>query len=57
MNAPRDGIVLEKLVVEGQMVEAGMKLYRLADLGTVWVQSQVYEQDLSVCPARARKPP
>ncbi len=47
MNAPRDGIVLEKLVVEGQMVEAGMKLYRLADLGTVWVQSQVYEQDLS----------
>src|ERR1039458_2843456 len=46
MNAPRDGIVVEKLVVEGQMVEAGMKLYRLADLGTVWVQSQVYEQDL-----------
>ena len=28
------------------MVEAGMKLYRLADLGTVWVQSQIYEQDL-----------
>ena len=24
----------------------GMKLYRLADLGTVWVQSQIYEQDL-----------
>jgi rubrerythrin len=23
-----------------------MKLYRLADLGTVWVQTQVYEQDL-----------
>jgi RND family efflux transporter MFP subunit len=46
MNAPRDGIVVEKLVVEGQMVEAGMKLYRLADLGTVWVQSQIYEQDL-----------
>ncbi len=34
------------MVVEGQMVEAGMKLYRLADLGTVWVQSQIYEQDL-----------
>jgi RND family efflux transporter MFP subunit len=46
INAPRDGIVVEKMVVEGQMVEAGMKLYRLADLGTVWVQSQVYEQDL-----------
>jgi membrane fusion protein, copper/silver efflux system len=46
INAPRDGIVVEKMVVEGQMVEAGMNLYRLADLGTVWVQSQIYEQDL-----------
>jgi RND family efflux transporter MFP subunit len=46
VNAPRDGIVVEKMVVEGQMVEAGMKLYRLADLATVWIQAQVYEQDL-----------
>jgi RND family efflux transporter MFP subunit len=46
INAPRDGVVVEKMVVEGQMVDAGMRLYRLADLGTVWVQSQVYEQDL-----------
>ena len=30
------------------MVEAGMRLYRLADLGIVWVQSQIYEQDLSL---------
>lgn len=44
--APRDGIVVEKMAVEGQMVGAGMKLYRLADLGLVWVQAQVYEQDL-----------
>ena len=46
MNAPRDGFVMEKNVVEGQMVEPGMKLYRLADLATVWIQAQVYEQDL-----------
>ncbi len=46
INAPRDGIVVEKMAVEGQMVDAGMKLYRLADLALVWVQSQVYEQDL-----------
>jgi RND family efflux transporter MFP subunit len=46
MNAPRDGIVVEKTVVEGQMVEPGMKLYRLADIATVWIQAQVYEQDL-----------
>ena len=30
------------------MVEAGMKIYRLADLGLVWVQAQIYEQDLAV---------
>ena len=47
VDAPIDGIVVEKKVVQGQMVEAGMKLYRLADLGIVWVQSQVYEQDLA----------
>jgi RND family efflux transporter MFP subunit len=47
VNAPRDGIVVEKMVVEGQMVDAGMKLYRLADLALVWVLSQAYEQDLA----------
>jgi RND family efflux transporter MFP subunit len=46
ISAPRDGIIVEKMAVEGQMVEAGMKLYRVADLSTVWVQSQIYEQDL-----------
>jgi RND family efflux transporter MFP subunit len=46
LSAPRDGVVVEKMVVEGQMVEPGMKLYRLADLATVWIQAQVYEQDL-----------
>lgn len=45
--APRDGFVVEKMVVQGQMVDPGMKLYRLADLGLVWVQAQIYEQDLA----------
>ena len=48
VNAPIDGIVVEKMAVQGQMVEAGMKLYRLADLSIVWVQSQIYEQDLAL---------
>lgn len=46
VEAPMDGIIVEKMAVEGQMVEAGQKLYRLADLSLVWVQSQIYEQDL-----------
>jgi RND family efflux transporter MFP subunit len=44
--APQDGFVMEKMAVEGQMVDAGVKTYRLADLGLVWVQAQIYEQDL-----------
>lgn len=46
ISAPQDGFVMEKSIVEGQMVDPGMKLYRLADLGLVWVQAQIYEQDL-----------
>ena len=45
--APQDGFVTEKNVVEGQMVDSGMKIYRLADLGLVWVQADIYEQDLA----------
>jgi rubrerythrin len=44
--APIDGFVIDKLVTQGQMVDPGMKMYRLADLGLVWVQAQIYEQDL-----------
>ena len=44
--APVSGFVIEKNVVQGQMVDAGMRLYRIADLGIVWVLAQIYEQDL-----------
>ena len=44
--APVSGIVLEKDVVEGQRVTPGMRLYRLADLSTVWVEGEVFERDL-----------
>lgn len=44
--APADGFVIEKNIVQGQMVDAGMTLYRLADLDIIWVYAQVYEQDL-----------
>ena len=44
--APISGFVIEKNAVAGQMVDAGIKLYRLADLGIVWVLAQIYEQDL-----------
>ncbi len=44
--APVSGIVLEKDVFEGQRVMPGMRLYRIADLSTVWIEGEVFEQDL-----------
>lgn len=46
VHAPISGFVTEKNVVQGQMVDAGMKLYELADLAIVWVYAEIYEQDL-----------
>ena len=46
LAAPFDGVVLAKDVVEGQRVMPGMELFRLAGLGTVWVEGSVFEQDL-----------
>jgi Cu(I)/Ag(I) efflux system membrane fusion protein len=44
--SPVDGVVLEKTVIEGQRVMAGMRLYRLADLTQMWVDAELFEQDL-----------
>jgi membrane fusion protein, copper/silver efflux system len=46
LHAPFSGVVTEKMVQAGQAVEMGMPLYRLADLGSVWVEADIYEQDL-----------
>lgn len=44
--SPIQGHVFRKNVVEGQEVPAGFVLFEVADLHTVWVQSQVYEHQL-----------
>ncbi len=46
-SAPVTGVVLEKKAVEGMRFEAGTPLYRIADLSTVWVMADVYEQDIA----------
>jgi membrane fusion protein, copper/silver efflux system len=46
LYAPTSGVVVEKNVTQGQRVMAGDALYRVADLSTVWVEGDVYEQDL-----------
>ncbi len=44
-RAPFGGHVTEKMVLEGQRIEAGMPLMTLTDLSTVWVIAQVYENE------------
>ncbi len=46
-SSPVDGIVLEKYAVEGMRFTAGMPVYRIADLSSVWVLADIYEQDLA----------
>jgi membrane fusion protein, copper/silver efflux system len=47
LRAASGGYVLEKNVTAGQRIMAGDALYRLADLSTVWVEGEVFEQDLA----------
>jgi multidrug efflux pump subunit AcrA (membrane-fusion protein) len=46
IRSPISGHVIRKYQVEGEYVEEGARLYDVADLSTVWIQAQVYEQDL-----------
>lgn len=47
LHSPFGGYVLEKNVLEGQRVMMGDALYKLADLSVVWVEGEVFEQDLA----------
>lgn len=46
LHAPFSGQVVEKRVVEGMRVMPGDSLFELADLSTVWVVADIFEQDL-----------
>ncbi|HVU34374.1 MAG TPA: efflux RND transporter periplasmic adaptor subunit [Opitutaceae bacterium] len=45
-RAPASGIVIQKNVVQGQMIRAGETIFQLADLSHVWVLAQIYEKDV-----------
>jgi Cu(I)/Ag(I) efflux system membrane fusion protein len=46
IHSPASGIVIEKMIVAGQSVQAGMTLYKIADLSTIWVYGDIYEYEL-----------
>ena len=45
--APRAGTVIAKQAIEGMYVDPSTELYTLSDLSVLWVQADVYEDDVS----------
>lgn len=45
LRSPASGVVLEKNVVVGTRVMPGQVLYRIGNLGKVWVQAQFFESE------------
>ena len=45
--SPASGVIVEKGVVEGMRITAGQRLFRLADLSSVWIEADVHERDLA----------
>ncbi|MCY4025927.1 MAG: efflux RND transporter periplasmic adaptor subunit [Acidobacteria bacterium] len=48
VQSPVTGVVVEKLdqALDGMYVEAGMNLYKMADLTTIWVDVEVFEHQV-----------
>lgn len=44
---PQSGVVIEKMVQQGQYLNTGDTLFNIADLSTVWVEIEVYENEFS----------
>lgn len=47
LYAKRSGTVIEKNIVEGEKIMAGMPLLKIADLSNLWLVADVYENELS----------
>ncbi|MBG7607754.1 MAG: efflux RND transporter periplasmic adaptor subunit [Verrucomicrobia bacterium] len=46
IRSPQEGRVIEKMVVEGSYVKTGDPLFRISDHSTVWLNLEVYEDQL-----------
>ncbi len=43
--SPYSGVVIEKMVQQGQYVNAGEVLFNIADLSSIWVEVEIYENE------------
>ena len=46
LRSPVHGVVVQKNVLSGQRIMAGDAVYQVADLREIWVEGEVFEQDL-----------
>ena len=53
VKSPINGIVAERNVVVGQLVDGNTTAFKLVNTGSVWVDGQIYERDLYKIPAKA----
>jgi cobalt-zinc-cadmium efflux system membrane fusion protein len=48
VRAPIKGMIVQKLVFPGQLIQAGATTcFLISDLATVWIQGHIYEKDLT----------
>ena len=45
VSSPFSGVVIEKMVQQGQYVSAGEVLFNIADLSSIWVELEIYENE------------
>lgn len=44
--SPIQGVVIEKMVLDGAYIMPGMNLYKIADLSKIWVIADIYEYEV-----------
>lgn len=47
LYSQKSGTVLEKNILEGQKIMAGMPLLKISDLSTLWLMADIYEYELA----------
>lgn len=48
LRSPVNGIILEKIAVQGMRFMPGEVLYKIADLSSLWLIAEVFEQDVAL---------
>ena len=48
LRSPADGVIQDKTVLQGSAVGPGMRLMRIEDHSTLWLQAQVFERQSSL---------